>query len=1297
MRSNQGKSNQATPFFGNKSRWFLVFLLIIGTTITTGGYWLFTSPSGLHWLLSTAARSSAGSLSFEGINGTMRAMRIGAIHFTAPDLNLTVQDAELTWQPSALLSGELLVNNLSIENVEVLTLPSSDSPEDPELPESLRIPLSITIDQFKIAALRVFTEESDEPALAVAEISARLKSDGQQHHLPHLALHLDFGALDASARINGDAPFDLEAQVRFIGTTQWADVLSSETNVLATITGSLQKLGIKVEGQGAGINGHSDAQLLPFAALPISTLHLSLDGLNPKTFSEDAPEANLALRITLNEEITGKLAGDLILKNSTIATLDNGGLPLHEIRTRAAITPELVELHDFSLLFADKGKISGNLSWQIEQSSGLADLSVRQLNPLALDTRLRAARINGSIKLEGDTDAQHGMIALKDDALSFDANIEHTTEAVTLKKLHLSHGQSQFTGQGKLDLTDQQSFNFSGDLKRFNLSDFLQAPSSDLNMSLRLAGDLAPAAGTVNFKIDRSQWAQHAVIGDGQIKFNDLNQLKSKIDVRIGSNQLRAQGGFGKAGDSMHLEVTAPALGQIGLGLDGALHVNAQLGGDLTAPEIQFEVDGKALALPEKQQLVSIVASGGLHGDDISFNLKAHDFRSDEKTQLEFLSIAIAGKKSAHTMQTTVRVNEELEVELYTEGELIQPAQTDSAMQWAGEISQFSATGPFPFHLLASTPLELSAERIFLGTARFEMAGGQANILATQWTPRKWLSQGDFTGVVIHPGGDNLQKQDGLYLGGDWNIESADQLTGNLQIKREKGDLIVPGESPLPLKISTLKLTVQAADKQINGALSVEGERIGKTNANIVLPLTQSGTNWVVSPTAPLNGQIAINIDDLSWIGPILDGNIKSAGQFSLQTDIAGSIDEPKLQGIIRGNGLALALLDQGIQLQEGKLIAHFDKSFLHIDQLNFSTPVEPPPRDLLLHDIKLDEKPGSLAISGVIGLAGDETNVFVELDHLPIAHETNYWIILSGNSRAKLNADTITVDGKIIANAGLLTQPPAGRPQLSDDIIIGEKTEPETEDSLLNLDVTLDLGEQFYIRASGLEGRLAGQLRLQNDSIKGLYANGSIATRDAIFAAYGQKLTVKRGIVTFQGPLDDPGLNVLAVRENLPVEAGVEVIGTVRRPNIRLVSTPNVPDSEKLSWIALGRAPHSGGADTSLLLAAAGSILGGQSGGITDQIGQALGIDEFSIGQAGTGSPLASQTGSQTGNPLASQIGTVGKRLSSRAYINYERGLTSASVGVTKLTYSLTPSISIVTHAGIDSSMDVFYTVQFD
>lgn len=237
-----------------------------------------------------------------------------------------------------------------------------------------------------------------------------------------------------------------------------------------------------------------------------------------------------------------------------------------------------------------------------------------------------------------------------------------------------------------------------------------------------------------------------------------------------------------------------------------------------------------------------------------------------------------------------------------------------------------------------------------------------------------------------------------------------------------------------------------------------------------------------------------------------------------------------------------------------------------------------------------------------------------------------------------------------------------------------------------LLLDVNLNLGEKFYLRASGLEGRLIGQLQVQNDQRNTLKVNGSIAAQDTTYKAYGQDLTVKHGIVSFQGPLDDPGLNILAVREGLLVEAGVEIMGSVRHPQVKLVSTPDVPDTEKLSWIVLGRKPDAGGLDTSVLLSAAGSILGGQSGGgITEQITRTLGVDEISFKQAGVGSSLSGQ------------IGVVGKRISSRAYLSYERSLATTTMGITKLTYNLTPKITVVTQAGEDSAIDLFYTIQFD
>lgn len=171
---------------------------------------------------------------------------------------------------------------------------------------------------------------------------------------------------------------------------------------------------------------------------------------------------------------------------------------------------------------------------------------------------------------------------------------------------------------------------------------------------------------------------------------------------------------------------------------------------------------------------------------------------------------------------------------------------------------------------------------------------------------------------------------------------------------------------------------------------------------------------------------------------------------------------------------------------------------------------------------------------------------------------------------------------------------------------------------------------------------------------------------------------------MNFQGPLDDPGLNVLALRKGGTVEAGVAVTGTARQPRVRLVSTPPVSDAEKLSWIVLGRAPDSGGTDSALLPAAAGAILCGQGEGVTSQLAQAFGVDELGLRQG------------SSGDPLTGQILVLGKRLSARTYLGYEQGLTAAT-GAVKLSHALTPRISIVTRAGEDSALDVFYHFAFD
>ena len=124
-----------------------------------------------------------------------------------------------------------------------------------------------------------------------------------------------------------------------------------------------------------------------------------------------------------------------------------------------------------------------------------------------------------------------------------------------------------------------------------------------------------------------------------------------------------------------------------------------------------------------------------------------------------------------------------------------------------------------------------------------------------------------------------------------------------------------------------------------------------------------------------------------------------------------------------------------------------------------------------------------------------------------------------------------------------------------------------------IRIDISASLGNGIAFQGRGLDTRLVGELRVVGDLGTPLRATGSIRTSEGTYEGYGQKLTIDRGVLTFAGPIDNPKLNVLATRKGLQVEPGVEVTGTTgAAARVRLVSTPDVPESEKLSWLVLGR-----------------------------------------------------------------------------------------------------------------------------
>jgi translocation and assembly module TamB len=228
---------------------------------------------------------------------------------------------------------------------------------------------------------------------------------------------------------------------------------------------------------------------------------------------------------------------------------------------------------------------------------------------------------------------------------------------------------------------------------------------------------------------------------------------------------------------------------------------------------------------------------------------------------------------------------------------------------------------------------------------------------------------------------------------------------------------------------------------------------------------------------------------------------------------------------------------------------------------------------------------------------------------------------------------------------------------------------------------LTIELGRDFRISAEGLDTRLAGKLQLSSHRGEPLAARGTIRTVRGTYHAFGQRLDIDRGRLIFDGPVANPALDIVALRKNLAVEAGVEITGTVRAPVVRLASNPPVPDSEKLSWLLTGGPPGLASQSELVALQAAQAALAGRDGRtVTQRMAHGLGIDDIAILQRGRPT---------NDDPLAGQVVAIGKRLTDRLYVAFEQGI-EIGTQVLRIEYVLSRFFTVSAYAGTTSGVEL-------
>ncbi|HEY3046840.1 MAG TPA: translocation/assembly module TamB domain-containing protein, partial [Polaromonas sp.] len=346
----------------------------------------------------------------------------------------------------------------------------------------------------------------------------------------------------------------------------------------------------------------------------------------------------------------------------------------------------------------------------------------------------------------------------------------------------------------------------------------------------------------------------------------------------------------------------------------------------------------------------------------------------------------------------------------------------------------------------------------------------------------------------------------------------------------------------------------------------------------------------------------------------------------------------------------------------------------------------------------------GTLTAQGEAGWVDGRPQVTLNarLERLRASIRTDRRLTVSGEVQASLKGEQTELNGKLVVDQARIMLPEEGTPQLGEDVVVrtasgaaaGQQAPaetsaanlPEKESRPVKLAVQLDLGRDFRIQGKGIDTRVRGTLALTGESLRAPRLVGTISTDGGQYRAYGQRLDVEQGVLRFTGPIDNPALDILAIRPNLTQRVGVQITGTALLPRVRLYAQPELPDAEKLSWLVVGRASASGGAEAALLQQAALALLGSKSGGMSGGLAASLGLDDLSYRGASS-----KADGSTTQGAV-----TLGKRFSRNFYAAYERSI-SGALGTLYIFYDLSQRFTVRAQTGQQSAVDLIFTVPYD
>ncbi len=1294
---------------GTALRWSVralgVLLALLLLFVAFGVWWVGQSTSFLRWSLDRAVQASDGALQAGTVRGTLLGgFRIDSLRWRDDARALQLDGIVVALRPAALLHGEARVGRVEIGELRIELRPTQDD-VPAALPESLELPIDLRVDALGIGRLTIAREGAQPIVLERVSVAGRYR-DGAWRVDRLAVVAPGWGEANVQGVLGARAPFDLEAVLEATPRIEVAARPSlSLPRVRALADGRLDDFSVVAQAlPPPGVASTQparpvwiglDTRLRPFAQgleERLAPVAIAFDAVEPAQFGlDDLPAARFSGRATLRAHDAG-VAGDFRVENALPGLVDDDRIPLQALRGRFDWSSQLLSLRELQATLPGDGRVAASLSVDFATPFEVlghrlpvlrGEGSLQEVDLSQLHAGLQRTRLSGELRVDRDrlevdlADASREEVALA-------ATLRIEGQALRIERARLRSRAGTLEASGSTTLAAPWQVELAGRfaeldpagveaaLARFDLR---EAPARLARWSGRIGGSwsargrawpepsldtrLAVESGQLAGEALRLQWR-------GDVSTTRVADVVASLD--FGGAQASVRGAFGRDGDRLRFSVRADALRRLDPRASGSASAEGELRGGWrdAAFGLVGTVSARDFAWLDVARIGSLDAR--IDAPELAQGRIAVDLRANRLVaagrRLDRLRVRADGDVDAHSFRVDANGGE-LSGSAVAEGAL-KTGAGEGAWRWEGRLVSFDAKGPVALRLREPASVQVDPRGASIDESSWRVDGAALDVATLAWRDGGFSARGSASGLPV----------------GRWARLFAPEAV-------EQAD-------------------AELDDFALDARWDLRGDDPSRPSGRVSLALQgmgageQRGHADVVLDEGRLAGRVDLRIPTLSFANRIIGPTWAMGGRLRFSGELGGSLSAPRVDGELEGDEIALLQRELGWRLEDGTLRARFDGD------------------RLVVQELRLRSGDGSTTMAGRLLLDGLRGDFDLRADALPVPLGPGERIVVSGATKVTSEGSALSWSGDLKVDEGLIELRGGEAPRLPDDVVIVGDEQPRApgpraiqaaaaqraDDGLrVAADLRLDLGEKLRIRGSGVDVLLAGSLELRGTLPANPLAYGTVRVAKGTYSAYGQQLEITRGRVVFDGPIDNPVLDIIAMRTGLPVEAGVAVTGTVLSPRVRLVSDPEVPDAEKLSWLVLGVGfdDARSGAEIAALRAAAASLMG--SGGGSGGLARSLGLDVLTIRSADAGGVYDPDFGANfpghggtldSTSVAAQKVFTIGKRLGSRVLVTYEQGLRGVW-NLLRIQYEITDRLSLRAQTGTDTALDLLFSLSFD